>query len=144
MACNFHELIKTGEIPSSSLKAPSSREEIYPELYDDVSSDEIPQILTKYATEQPTKRPRKNQKQPLSSTTEKAEASSDTEEVNTNTHLDVWGNLPPKEPKQTVECQLCGRHVATSRFATHLDKCMGLSTTRGQVSTLNHHTSLRS
>jgi Sgf11 (transcriptional regulation protein) len=42
---------------------------------------------------------------------------------------DIWGNYPPKEPKDFFcVCQLCNRQIATSRFASHLDKCMGLST----------------
>ncbi len=45
------------------------------------------------------------------------------------TTMDIWGKYPPKEPKDLmVECRLCGRQVSTSRFANHLDKCMGLST----------------
>jgi hypothetical protein len=43
--------------------------------------------------------------------------------------VDIWGNRPPAEPTHiTCRCTLCGRHVSTSRFASHLDKCMGLST----------------
>jgi hypothetical protein len=43
--------------------------------------------------------------------------------------MDIWGNHPSKEPTNiTCRCRLCGRHVSTSRFASHLDKCMGLST----------------
>ena len=43
--------------------------------------------------------------------------------------VDIWGNRPVAEPTNvTCECPLCGRHVSTSRFASHLDKCMGLST----------------
>jgi len=46
--------------------------------------------------------------------------------------IDIWGKRPLKEPKnQFVRCRLCGRHVSTSRFASHLDKCMGLSMSRG-------------
>jgi hypothetical protein len=44
-------------------------------------------------------------------------------------HVDIWGKIQPKESKDlTCRCRLCGRHVSTSRFANHLDKCMGLST----------------
>jgi len=42
--------------------------------------------------------------------------------------VDIWGRIPPKEPKIPVQCTLCGRHMSTSRFASHLEKCMGLST----------------
>jgi Sgf11 (transcriptional regulation protein) len=41
--------------------------------------------------------------------------------------VDIWGRIPPKEPKHPVECTLCGRHISTSRFASHLEKCMGIS-----------------
>jgi len=63
-----------------------------------------------------------------------AAASSDVVKSNHNTltKLDIWGNNPPKEPKNRLcRCRLCGRLISTSRFASHLDKCMGLSTSRG-------------
>ena len=42
---------------------------------------------------------------------------------------DIWGNHPPKEPKNFYcVCSSCNRQISTSRFASHLDKCMGLST----------------
>jgi hypothetical protein len=42
---------------------------------------------------------------------------------------DIWGNYPPKEPKDFYcVCTICNRQISTSRFASHLDKCMGLST----------------
>lgn len=45
------------------------------------------------------------------------------------TMMDIWGNRPPKEPTGILcKCRLCGRLVSTSRFASHLDKCMGIST----------------
>lgn len=51
---------------------------------------------------------------------------------NTLTQLDIWGKMPAKEPKNRLcRCRLCGRLISTSRFASHLDKCMGLSTSRG-------------
>lgn len=46
-------------------------------------------------------------------------------------NADIWGAIPNKEPKHLVECQVCARQVAVSRFAPHLDKCMGLGTVRG-------------
>ena len=46
--------------------------------------------------------------------------------------VDIWGKRPLKEPRdQFVRCRLCDRLVSTSRFANHLDKCMGLSMARG-------------
>ncbi|GKY93101.1 hypothetical protein MPSEU_000278300 [Mayamaea pseudoterrestris] len=48
-------------------------------------------------------------------------------------NADIWGAIPAQEPKYLVECQICNRQVAVSRFAPHLDKCMGLGTVRGNV-----------
>lgn len=39
---------------------------------------------------------------------------------------DVWGRIPPKEPKYMVRCGICNRLVNAMRFAPHLDKCMAL------------------
>lgn len=44
-------------------------------------------------------------------------------------YLDIWGKMPPKEPKQMLKCHICKRQVNTLRFAPHLDKCMGIGTT---------------
>lgn len=50
---------------------------------------------------------------------------------NRPTSVDIWGKTPAKEPKNRLcRCQICGRLISTSRFASHLDKCMGLSTSR--------------
>ncbi len=62
--------------------------------------------------------------------TSTAEAASETA-TKYVTKLDIWGKNPSKEPKNRLcRCQLCGRLISTSRFASHLDKCMGLSTSR--------------
>jgi hypothetical protein len=45
---------------------------------------------------------------------------------------DIWGRIPPKEPRRTATCTLCGRHLSALRFAQHLEKCMGIGgSTRG-------------
>jgi hypothetical protein len=149
VARNMHELIKTGEIPASELKAPQSRQEIYPELYNGKSPSEVKEMLEKYATDQPTTRSRKRKLPSTTTTTTKPVTGGDNESdedfqdpstpeeqpasQQTITHLDIWGKMPPKEPKQTCACRLCGRHVSALRFAPHLDKCMGLSTARGSA-----------
>eukprot|EP00808_Paulinella_micropora_P014526 g45664.t1 len=41
---------------------------------------------------------------------------------------DIYGNplgKPPKDP--AIKCQVCGRSIGASKFAPHLDKCMGKS-----------------
>jgi len=59
--------------------------------------------------------------------------------TSSSSKLDIWGKCPAKEPKNRLcRCRLCGRLISTSRFASHLDKCMGLSTSRtGGGSALN-------
>lgn len=44
--------------------------------------------------------------------------------------VDIWGNVPPKEPRTTTKCDICGRQVSALRFAPHLDKCMNLGNSR--------------
>ena len=56
-------------------------------------------------------------------------ASSNSTFSNNTSHLDIWGKAPAKEPKEMIECLICGRQVNTLRFAPHLDKCMGIGTT---------------
>jgi Sgf11 (transcriptional regulation protein) len=49
-----------------------------------------------------------------------------TRQQSSYTQKDIWGRIPSKEPRFLVTCSICGRAVAASRFAPHLDKCMGL------------------
>jgi hypothetical protein len=164
VACNMHGLVKTGAFPMSALKEPSSRQEIYPELYKDQKDEEVQATLEKYSTEVPKllqkrsysemvdtegggggggggENTTKDIKDIAASTTTidgggTGSSQPDPEVVaitptmqtrHSVNHLDIWGRIPPREPKQTCECQVCGRHVSTLRFAPHLDKCMGIS-----------------
>ena len=89
-------------------------------------------------------------KRSLSTTSEtlsKDETTTTTTAKPSSSVLDIWGKNPSKEPKNRLcRCQLCGRLISTSRFASHLDKCMGLSTSRGTTPTpplLGAHTKKR-
>ena len=149
IASNMHGLIKTGEIPMSELKEPFSRQDIFPELYKDKDPAEIQETLDKYATVvAPRTRKRKFPQQMVEKSTEKNDDDDDDDDDdedfkvdeptatpaiqtrNTPNKLDIWGKIALKEPKENCQCQICGRFVSTSRFAPHLDKCMGLSTAR--------------
>jgi len=184
-ASSMHEMIKTGQFPASELQTPSSRQEIFPDLYRGKSTEEIQALLQEFGTEQmpslcTNKRKLRQVAEAIASTDEvikekvaeeededegddnddddedfkaddndvedEAEEKQDTtkstsiptittnggtqsQEVEQQPHgVDIWGRIPPKEPKQPVLCTLCGRHISTSRFASHLEKCMGIST----------------
>ena len=43
-------------------------------------------------------------------------------------HLDVWNRVAPKDV--TAKCTICNKVVGISRFAVHLDKCMGIGNVR--------------
>ena len=47
-----------------------------------------------------------------------------------NSKSDIWGRIPPKEPKTNSHCPVCNRSVNVASFARHLDKCMGIGTSR--------------
>lgn len=47
-----------------------------------------------------------------------------------NGSKDIWGRFPAKEPAKPIPCPVCTRSVNASRFAQHLDKCMGISSRR--------------
>ena len=40
--------------------------------------------------------------------------------------LDVFGQIPDAPSMDSFECLHCGRTVVASRFAPHLERCMGL------------------
>jgi hypothetical protein len=67
---------------------------------------------------------------PTTSNPEKHEASISTTTTPSvrSSSYDIYGRIPPKEPKITsTMCLLCGRSVSAIRFAPHLEKCMGLT-----------------
>lgn len=42
--------------------------------------------------------------------------------------VDAWGRVPPKDVLTT--CKLCSKTLSATRFAAHLDKCLGIGNTR--------------
>lgn len=143
VAAGMHRMIKTGSVPQSELMNPKSRREIYPSIHQ--SDQAMEESLQEYVTEvPPSKRIRRKASLEITSehtTTEQeptVESTDATEQQpsstsmvtrghhSTTTTTDIWGRIPPKEPKTTARCPVCSRHVSTSRFAPHLDKCMGI------------------
>lgn len=143
-----------GEADSSFMRGDrilQKRRELYPRVY--VTDEAVQEAIKKYAvseeeTEIP-KRPRFDSSwQPLASTStevasddfvslkeEQVETTSvaqPKQQLNIYSNADIYGVIPSKD-KYLAECRLCKRQVATSRFAPHLDKCMGLGTVRGAV-----------
>jgi len=43
---------------------------------------------------------------------------------------DAWNRIPPTDVLTT--CKNCRKVLSATRFATHLDKCLGLGTSRGR------------
>ncbi|BDA47504.1 probable Ataxin-7-like protein 3 [Coccomyxa sp. Obi] len=39
--------------------------------------------------------------------------------------VDVFGQVLTQQPRDEVTCVHCGRRIAASRFAPHLEKCLG-------------------
>jgi hypothetical protein len=126
------------------------RRKLYPGLYK--SDQEVQDAIEKYAVVDVAdfrKRPRLDSSwqrlENMNGDTVVDELISGNEEANDNgtnatlqkpiySNADIWGAIPAQEPKYCVECQICNRQVAVSRFAPHLDKCMGLGSVRGAVS----------
>lgn len=144
VACGMHRMVKTGAISYSDLMNPKSRRDIYPSIHK--SDHAMEESLHEYVTEvPPSKRLRRKASMEISSSEHNATsedaavvAETDTNEqsttmvtrghANINTTHDIWGRIPPKEPKTTAKCPVCSRQISTLRFAPHLDKCMGIGT----------------
>jgi hypothetical protein len=47
------------------------------------------------------------------------------EEEEYDDSVDIYGRVPPKEPRHSLACAACGRPVGVGRYAPHLDKCLG-------------------
>lgn len=142
VACGMHRMVKTGAIPYSDLVNPRSRRDIYSSIHE--SDQHMQDSLEKYATEvpPPSKRQRRTsldevtESQQHSNTIPENQVTLEGDEksqtMTTRGHAmaahDIWGRIPPKEPKATSACPVCSRQVSTLRFAPHLDKCMGIGT----------------
>ena len=59
--------------------------------------------------------------------------------VRSTTH-DIYGRIWSKEPKYTIACPNdCGRFLATSKIAMHLEKCFGISGRKRSAPTSSDH-----
>ncbi len=47
--------------------------------------------------------------------------------------LDIFGQVPIKAKQVECVCPNCSRNLAASRFAPHLEKCMGMGRTSSRV-----------
>ena len=157
VATRVHRMMKKGIYPSSELLVPKSRSEVYPQVYDkkDIESEEkeysveVPQrnkrnreeeeddyqkyirvsIDAPAAATAAESSSNKAEKAPDNAISSPAQVASKQPPAPQQQYLDIWGKAPPKEPKDMVDCLICGRQVNTLRFAPHLDKCMGIGTT---------------
>lgn len=148
VASGMHRMIKTGVIPYSDLVNTKSRRDIYPSLYR--TDQDMEQALEEYVTEVPPPNKRLRRKASMESNTSEYKSVEDLEPAETTeqavtmvtrgqitTSHDIWGRIPPKEPKAAAKCPVCSRYVSTLRFAPHLDKCMGIGTT-SRAAAQNH------
>lgn len=125
---------KSTELVEESLLR--DRMALYPGLYESV--DELKEDLLAYGVELVKDETPLNPSNYRTVTEEAAATENEIDGTENNgsssiltrqqTQIDVWGRLPPKEPKTMIDCPLCKRLVNTLRFASHLDKCMGIGT----------------
>jgi len=55
--------------------------------------------------------------------------------ISPKVYTDIYGRTPGKEPKYTIPCpNNCGRQILSSRMALHLEKCLGISSSRRRFS----------
>jgi hypothetical protein len=156
VTAKLHQRVHTGGMSYSHLVFSSDRQTLYPDLYRNES--EVQHAMKKYKVEVPTshsiERPSKEVLTHLEDARDSNTSingtsnnqmisaydplSNDVFNDNRNyvpptlssssTHLDIWGRIPPKEPKDPIVCSVCLRPVNTLRFAPHLDKCLGIGT----------------
>ena len=154
VACGMHRLFRTGPYDGFGSR---SRQELYPDVYNEKNDDDVKEQLERYATVVP-------ESHCLASVAEELVALGESDVVVVdedvvmegeslipaaaaavvpspepatmqlrNAQHDIWDKFPMKEdPTRLAECRICGRKVSTLRFAPHLDKCMniGAGTTR--------------
>ena len=144
LACVLHRMVKTGELKLSDVMFP--RERVSGKLgswkFKGQESENIQSSLPVSFKKQKIDSNNDIQSREKEVAAENSHVSktqvSDT--CPRDSSLDIWGRIPPKEPKITVKCQNCGKSVSAIRFAPHLDKCMGLGTSRGINSSNNRNT----
>lgn len=143
VACGMHRMVKTGTY--SDIMSPRSRKDLYPSIHS--STQEMEQSLHDHVVEvfPVTKRPRMAS---VAYSEQNSEDAGSTDAIIENVpepmhtlrnigQNDIWGRIPPKEPKAAAKCPVCSRHISALRFAPHLDKCMGIGTMT-RVAAQNH------
>lgn len=136
VACGMHRAIKLGKISLAELRSPAKRVDLYSEVHGK-SEQTMVESLERYATEEPLKKrlciaaaddvmmDEDQDNEPEETATTAAIVTR-----HQQNHTDIYGRVPPKEPKALARCGICDRDVAATRFAPHLDKCMNLGTNR--------------
>lgn len=117
-------LVPGGGATLTELQAIKRRLELYSDVH--ANEEEMLKAIKEYATDEPLKK----------KLNMIADDTDDEEEAPTivTRHSDIWGKVPPKEPKRAAKCTVCDREVSALRFAPHLDKCMNLGTVRTAAS----------
>ena len=139
VACGMHRMVKTGAIPYTDLVNPRSRRDIYPSIHE--SDQDMQDSLEEICHRASSKRQRRTSLDDITESQHSntipenqvtVEGDEKSQTMTTRGHAmaahDIWGRIPPKEPKATSACPVCSRQVSTLRFAPHLDKCMGIGT----------------
>mmetsp|Transcript_23508 Transcript_23508/g.38897 ORF Transcript_23508/g.38897 Transcript_23508/m.38897 type:complete len:172 (+) Transcript_23508:159-674(+) len=120
-ACDVTHPLQTGGAANlTELQATKRRLDLYRDVH--ISEQHMLESLKIYATDEPLQKKRHT-------ITDETDDEGEVPNIVTR-HSDIWGKVPPKEPKRLAKCTICDRDVSALRFAPHLDKCMNLGTVR--------------
>lgn len=135
-ATKLHRLIKCGEFHVGDLM---DRRQLYPDVYE--NEEDMLRQLEIYAVEHVRNDPLVEEdfltKGTLDTANYRDEMKTEhvpsqaaiAQQMTVTRHTDIWGNTPLKEPPEMISCSVCSQKINTLRFASHLDKCLGLGNT---------------
>jgi hypothetical protein len=135
LTVHLHERLKTGGITYPQLSvSPFHRAALYPDLY--TEKDNVDDIVRQYAVQVPPSKldgmptfvadideptaPKANE---TSSTAPPIQSSLDG--LHQPVAMDIWGRQPSKEPADMIECTICHKPFSVSKWAPHVEKCVG-------------------
>jgi hypothetical protein len=118
--CDVKQPLSNGGGTLTELQAIKRRLELYSEIH--ANEEEMLKAVKEFATDEPLQKK-------LHTISDDTDEEEEAPTIATR-HSDIWGKVPPKEPKRAAKCTVCEREILALRFAPHLDKCMNLGTVR--------------
>jgi len=119
VAAGMHRMAKTGELPLSDVMIPRGDET----TKEDADENNGSLKRRRIGSDEQTK---------INEDTKRQDTEMRLRTRGASSGIDAWGRIPPKDVLTC--CSNCTKILSATRFAAHLDKCLGVGNSRGSIS----------